>query len=161
MNIYQIIQSQYLASLDMLEKVIESCPEHVWRADSHKNRFWHIAYHALFYVHLYLQPTEADFRSWPKAHPKTNSLQPSDSPGEPYSQAELLEYVAFCRTQVREIVPMLDLHAASGFSWLPFSKLETQFYNIRHLMQHTGELMERLWTDAGVEVNWVGMHPVD
>jgi len=27
----------------------------------------------------------------------------------------------------------------SGFDWLPFDKLELQFYNIRHIMQHTGE----------------------
>ena len=56
-----------------------------------------------------------------------------------------------------ERVPQLDLEAESGFGWLPFGKLELQFYNIRHLQQHTGELMERLGTRAHVDVDWVGM----
>lgn len=161
MNIYNIIQSQYLASLEMMFSVIASCPDALWNAEKDKNRFWHVAYHALFYIHLYLQPTEADFENWSKAHPKTSSLNPGDEPGKPYSRQDLLEYVDFCRAQVRTIVPRLDLHAESGFDWLPFSKLETQFYNIRHLMQHTGELMERLWVEAGIEVQWVGMQVVD
>jgi hypothetical protein len=54
-------------------------------------------------------------------------------------------------------VPQLNLEAASGFDWLPFGKLELQFYTIRHIQQHTGELMERLGSRAGVEVNWVGV----
>ena len=46
--------------------------------------------------------------------------------------------------QVVERVTQLDLEAHSGFEWLPFGKLELQIYSIRHLQQHTGELMERL-----------------
>ena len=36
-------------------------------------------------------------------------------------------------------VSQLNLEAASGFDWLPFSELELQFYTIRHIQQHTGE----------------------
>ncbi len=43
----------------------------------------------------------------------------------------------------------------SGFFWLPFGKLELQFYNIRHLQHHTGELFERLGA-VGVTLDWVG-----
>ena len=53
----------------------------------------------------------------------------------------------------------LDLEAESGFYWLPFNKLELQFYNIRHLTLHTGELAERLWAVAGEETRWVGKRP--
>jgi hypothetical protein len=34
-----------------------------------------------------------------------------------------------------------------------------QFYNIRHVQQHTGELCERLGAKGEVEVDWVGMQP--
>ena len=54
-------------------------------------------------------------------------------------------------------VDALDLQAESGFDWLPFNKLELQFYNIRHIQQHTGELCERLGTVGDIEVDWVGM----
>ncbi|HNS50851.1 MAG TPA: hypothetical protein PKO09_06665 [Anaerolineae bacterium] len=46
--------------------------------------------------------------------------------------------------------------AGSGFHWLPFSKLELRHYSIRHLQQHTGELMERLGARSGVSVNRMG-----
>lgn len=50
-----------------------------------------------------------------------------------------------------------SLHAESGFYWLPFDKLELQFYNIRHIQQHTGEHCERLGAYGEIEVGWVGM----
>ena len=78
--------------------------------------------------------------------------------GEPYSKAEVLEYLGFCQGQVALILPELNLESdESGFSWLPFNKLELQFYNIRHLQQHIGELCERLGTKARIDVDWVGM----
>jgi len=60
---------------------------------------------------------------------------------------------------VRKRLPQTDLEAESGFYWLPFNKLELQFYNIRHIQQHTGELYERLGTRANIELDWVGMQP--
>jgi hypothetical protein len=63
----------------------------------------------------------------------------------------------FCRQEVKEKVAELDLDADSGFDWIPFNKQELQFYNIRHLQHHTGELCERLGTAAGIDIQWVGM----
>jgi hypothetical protein len=76
--------------------------------------------------------------------------------GEPYSREEILEYHELCREQVEEQVASMDLEAQSGFYWLPCGKLELQFYNIRHIQQHTGELCERLGAAGDVEVEWVG-----
>ena len=76
--------------------------------------------------------------------------------GEPFTKEEILAYLDMCQHEVNEKTRELDLDAESGFEWLPFNKLELQFYNIRHLQQHTGELMERLGTRANIEVNWVG-----
>lgn len=149
MDIAQVITSQYLASLEMLKQAIVKCPEMLWDEPDEPRKFWHIAHHALFYAHLYLQPTEKDFRPWAKGLPE----------GEPYDRETVLEYLAFVQAQVMECVPRLDPEAASGFFWLPFGKLELQFYNIRHIQQHTGELMERLGSRAGVELNWVSMKP--
>jgi len=162
MNIYTIIQSQYLASLEMLRRVVEACPENLWNADKDTNRFWLVAYHAIFYTHLYAHPSEADFTPWEKGQPGLQFMgRPPEGAEKPdtagaYTKGEILEYITHCRQQVTGIVPGLDLHGPSGFDWLPLSKLELQFYNIRHLMLHTGELSERLWVDAGLETGWVG-----
>jgi hypothetical protein len=159
-----VIRSQYLAALAMLEQAIVDCPEPLWYDTSYKNRFWHIAYHALFYTHLYLQETLEDFVPWEKHSDTHSSLrQPDASEGQvadehtPYSQDAILEYLAMCQTIVEEKTAGLDLDAQSGFHWLPFGKLELQFYNIRHLQHHTGELCERLGTKGSVDVGWVAM----
>jgi hypothetical protein len=156
MDIKTILQSQYLATLEMLKNAIEQCPESKWADPEPKNKFWHIAFHSLFFTHFYLHPTEGDFVPWEK-HRDVVSLSPSDDPeaAQPYSQAELLEYLAFCQQQVREKVTVADLEAESGFHWLPFTALEKHIYNIRHTQLHAGELCERLG-QAGIDVDWVG-----
>jgi len=163
MNLPEVIMAQYQASLEMLKETITRCPASLWDDPSDKTRFWHIAYHALFYTHLYLQDSEQTFTPWAKHRPEYQYLGqvpwPPYAPpqiGQPYDKATVLEYLVFCQQRVVERVPQLDLEAASGFDWLPFGKLELQFYTIRHIQQHTGELMERLGTRANVEVDCVG-----
>jgi hypothetical protein len=165
MDLKQIIQSQYLASLEMLKAAIQGCPEGLWDSPKHKNRFWHVAYHCLFYTHLYLQPSEEEFEAWDKHRDEYEFMGPIPWPphhepqiGDPYTKTEVLAYLEICQQQVKELIPEVNLASEeSGFHWLPFNKLELQFYNIRHIQQHTGELCERLGTEAGLDVDWVGM----
>ena len=73
----------------------------------------------------------------------------------PFTKDEVLEYLSFVEKQVADSIPGTDLEAESGFHWLPFDKLELQFYNIRHIQQHTGELYERLDAHGNIELGWV------
>ncbi len=147
MHLHLVIQSQYLAALAMLRQVIVHCPESLWDAPGKQDKFWRKSYHALFYAHLYLQRTEKDFIPWEKHH---------DPDGDtPFTKSEVLEYLSFVEKQVAGSLPMTDLEAESGFHWLPFAKLELQFYNIRHIQQHTGELYERLDAHENIELSWV------
>lgn len=165
MDYHTMIHSQYLATLAMLQQAIEKCPDALWDQAADKVKFWHIAYHALFYTHLYLNPTAADFTPWVNHRVDYQVMGPIHwegnrlpNIGEPYTKVELLDYLAFCRQHMDAYVPTLDLTApASGFDWIPMSKFELQIYTMRHLQQHTGELMERLGTQAGISVDWVGM----
>jgi hypothetical protein len=150
------IQSQFLATLEMLRKAIEACPDEIWADPEPTNKFWHIAFHSLFYTHFYLSSAQVDFVAWEKHHDVV-SLSPSDTLEvvEPFTQAEMLEYLAFCQEQVKEKVTASDLEAESGFHWLPFSTLEKHLYSIRHTQLHVGELCERLG-QAGIDISWVG-----
>ncbi len=166
MDYSEIIISQYQAALEMLKQTIAECPEASWSSPDDKTQFWQIAYHALFYTHLYLQDSVQAFRPWSKHRKDYQNIGqlpgPLSSPpqiGEPYAKGDVLEYLAVCQHQVKERVPHLNLEAASGFDWLSFSKLELQFYTIRHIQQHVGELIERLGTRAGAEIDWVVMKP--
>jgi len=156
------IVHQYRASLAMLAKTIELCPEPLWLSTGYTNRFWHIAYHAVFYTHLYLHSDDAGFKPWVKHQPGTNFLGPRPGdPNEPpkngfsYSKADVNEYHAVCRAELERRVSALDLSAPSGFHWLPFNKFELQLYNIRHLQHHTGQLADRLRTAENIGVGWI------
>ena len=160
MSVKQTVKSQYFAALAMLKQAVEACPDTLWDDPGYESPFWHIAYHVLFYTHLYLQPTEQEFSPWEKQQDGYRSLASSGKEeGEPYSKEDVLDYHRLCREQVEEQVTALDLEAESGFYWLPFTKLELQFYNIRHIQQHTGELYERLGAAGGPELGWVGKGP--
>ena len=156
METKQILKSQYRASLAMLKQAIEKCPEQMWTDVTYKNPFWRVAYHALIYTHFYLHPTEADFTPWAKHIDGYQGFEPLAEGQKPYTKDEILKYLNLCLGQLDGLVEALDLYADSGFDWLPFNKLELQFYNIRHIMQHTGELCERLGSHGEIEVAWVG-----
>jgi hypothetical protein len=154
MKVKEIIKSQYGASLAMLRQAIVGCPDSLWHSPEDKNPFWHITYHAIFYTHFYLHLTEEDFVPWEKHRDDCVSLGGPRKGMEdegPCSKADILAYLGLCLEQMPGHVDALDLEAESGFYWLPFDKLELQFYNIRHIQQHTGELCER------GRLRWIGL----
>lgn len=163
MRVKEAIKSQYHASLEMLKQAIVRCPDHLWKSPDYTNRFWHIAYHVIFYTHFYLHPSEQDFVPWEKHRADYVSLEgprKGMAHEDTYSKEEILAYLGLCLEQMAAQVDSMDLDAGSGFHWLPFNKLELQIYNIRHVQQHTGELCERLGARGDVEVDWVGMKPI-
>jgi hypothetical protein len=162
LDMRRAVKSQFLAALAMLEQTIQRCPPDLWIDPQAKDQFWQIAYHALFYTHLYLQESEATFRPWPKYRKDYHLLGPIPwegnlihAIGEPYTRAEVLEYLEFCRIEGQTKLAALDFAGPSGFAWLTFNKLELQMYIIRHLQQHIGELGARL-SDRSIEIGWVG-----
>lgn len=171
MKLRQILKSQYHAALAMLGDAIRQCPDCLWASTEHKNAFWQIAYHTLFFTHVYLGPDEAAFRPW-KHH--QSKVQHEDGiaggrpePGsslpllpQPYTKAQVLEYWKFCDEMVDEAVDKLDLESAeSGFYWYRMSKLEHQLVNLRHIQHHEAQLADRLRAAAEIGIGWVGSRP--
>jgi hypothetical protein len=163
-----ILKSQYHASLAMLKDAIEKCPEEVWLDARYSNGFWQIAYHVLFYTHLYLHRDEASFRPW--AQHQSQVQHPSGLKGrretdsglppfpDPYSKAQVLELWNICDRMVDDAIDGFDLDAPEcGFWWYQMGKLEHQFVNIRHIQHHTAQLLDRLRVSADIGIPWVGM----
>jgi len=153
------IARQFGAALKMLREAIELCPEELWLGAEDTNPFWRVAYHTLFYAHLYSQESVDAFQSWPKHREEVRMLSPrkeGEQDPAPYSKAEVLEYHEFCSGEVASRVMQTRLEADSGFYWLPFNKLDLQMYTIRHIQHHTGQLVERLRQVCDVGVRWVG-----
>ena len=93
MNVQGALKSQYHASLAMLKQAIEQCPDDLWAGGSYPIAFWRVAYHALFFTHLYLQPDEQAFRPWEHHRKEYQFLGALPFPpyrqpkiGEPYSK---------------------------------------------------------------------------
>ncbi len=163
----KILKHQYHATLAMLRETIERCPDDVWFSDEQKNSIWQIAYHALFFTHVYLQPSEAAFRPW--EHHQGN-VQNEDAFAieedpksrlpllpKPYMKSVVLEYWNFCDQMIDRAIDALDLQSPeSGFHWYKFSKLEHQIMNIRHIEHHTAQLADRLRASHGIAIRWVG-----
>jgi len=162
-----ILKSQYHASLAMLRHGIELCPDDLWTSTDHRNAPWQLAYHTLFFAHLYLQVNDAAFRPWAEhvgdvqypdgiaGPPESGSRLPLLP--EPYTKEQALRYWRRCDEMVSDAVDAMDLTSdESGFSWYPVPKLEHQLINIRHIQHGAAQLADRLRGVADVGVDWVG-----
>src|SRR6185295_20190502 len=96
------LKSQYHAALAMLRDAVERCPADEWSNADRKNRFWQVAYHTLFFTHLYLQRDEAAFQPWAQHRGGDDGIA-----GDPYTQAQVLEYWFLCDSIVDDAVDVL------------------------------------------------------
>lgn len=156
MDIKRALKGQYRAGLKMLRQCIADASEDLWASGGHPRTYWRIAYHAVFYTHLYLMPTKEDFQPWDKHRDGATDLWEDPPVIEPYSQVELLEYLDWLDANVSDFVDRLDLESPeSGFEWYPnIEKLDHQILNIRHLAGHMGQLSELAMRGGIEEIDW-------
>ena len=162
MDIRECFCSQYYASLEMLQQAVVKCPDSLWNDMNNKNKFWHIAYHTLFYTHMYLQEHEKTFIPWVKHRNQYQFMgsvpwPPYERPKieEPYNKSDVSEFLLVCQNEIELKLPATDMSTPSGFHWLPFTKFELQLYNIRHIQHHTGQLFGRLGMQSDVKLQWI------
>lgn len=158
MEIKRALKGQYHAGLAMLRQTIEQFPDELWESGIHPRNPWRIAYHAIFYTHLYLMAEESAFRGWEKHRQHVPALwQDEDGPPEEpaYSKSETLEYLDMVDAGVDNWVDQIDLDSPNaGFDWYSIPKLDHQILNIRHLQGHVGQLSE-LAMAQGVDLDWI------
>lgn len=161
------LKSQYHAALAMLRQAVELCPDSVWTAKDHRNAPWQIAYHTMFFAHLYACVDEHAFAPW--THHVADVQVPDGIPGppdpesplpliaDPYSREQVLEYCSWVDGWIDDAVDGMDILASkSGFSWYPIPKLDHQLVNIRHIQHGAAQLADRVRAAADLGVDWVG-----
>jgi hypothetical protein len=157
MEIKFALKRQYHAGLAMLRECVEKSSDEIWLSGKHPRNFWRIAYHAVFFTHLYLGQTVDDCTAWEKHRESATSLWESENPEvlEPYSKTEILGYINLVDQMIDETVDGLDLACeTTGIPWYKnMGKLEHEILNIRHLQTHVGQLSELL-IENGVEGNY-------
>lgn len=164
MSIQTSLKGQYHAAMAMLLDAVRKCPDELWTGGGHAVPFWRVAYHALFFTHLYLGVDVKAFRPWERHREEAEQLGPMPWAGnrmpkavEPYTKAEILEYWRVCDAMVDGCVDAMDLDAREcGFPWYRLPKLDHQINNIRHIQHHAAILIGRLKQSGGIDVGWVG-----
>jgi hypothetical protein len=152
------LKRQHHAALQMLRLAVERCPESVWIGGEHPRNYWRIVYHAAAYAHLYLYENLDRWVRWEPARKECAWLDGDDVPVmEPYTQAQMLDYVDLIRTQVDSRIDALDLSDPNcGYTWYPeVSRVELLVLSLRHLHGHIGQLSERL-IEQELDVDWLG-----
>jgi hypothetical protein len=151
------IGQQFGAAIAMLENAMVACPDQLWGDRSRKPEFWYVAFHALFYLDLYLSPSDKGF-----APPPPFTLDEMDErgllPDRVYAREELLAYLRHGRDKCAATIAALSddqLERRSGFSWLDISVVEVHLYNIRHIQHHVGQLNLMLAQISGAAPRWV------
>src|SRR2546422_11459868 len=103
-----IIWQQFGAAIDMLDNALRACPDELWRERLWNDRslqpefseFWYVAYHALFWLDLYLSDSIEGFA--PPAPFTLAELDPVGLlPERVYTKDELQIYLAHGRNKCR------------------------------------------------------------
>lgn len=163
-----VIRHQFGAAIDDLGNTIEACPDELWRARLWEHpenpterpefsEFWYIAYHALFWLDLYLTGTDEGF-----APPAPFTLSEWDEEGLPppktYTKDELQGYLAHCRRKCQTTIEVMTDEEAERrcrFGWGELSFAELLLYNMRHVQSHAAELKLLLGQKTGSAPGWV------
>ncbi|MEO8607559.1 MAG: DinB family protein [Chloroflexota bacterium] len=144
------IWGEFGAAIDYLADTVNACPDELWRAPLWKTpdkpaelaQFWYVAYHTLFWLHLYLTGTEDGFLP-PAPFTLIEQDEYGPIPERVYTKAELLVYLKEGRQKCRAtIAAMTDetAHRHCQFSWGECSFLELLIYNLRHVHGHASQL---------------------
>lgn len=153
-SIIHSIQSQFSATIQMLENGISACPPEHWNTE---RKFWYNAFHCLFFMDYYLTMQPKDYKPPP---PFTESEFEDRMPERVYSKEELLIYLRYNRDKLHQLCANLNNDSLNN-RWInssgsmDYSITEILLYNIRHVQHHTAQLNLILREETGEAPDWV------
>ncbi len=169
---------QFGATIDMLENALVACSAPLWTKSLWHNppdsgflpefsEFWHITYHTLFWLDLYLSGRpEEEFT--PPAPFIWTEIDPPVSPEQPYTREELHVYLVNLRQKCQITIAELTDEQAQrqvDYPWAegrPVSFLELLLYTMRHVQEHAAQLNLFLGQhDIEGTSDWVGQAQAD
>ena len=107
-------------------------------------------YRRLSREHAEIAPVVALYQIWSRT--RSDLAAALEMVGDP----EMRELAEAEVAASKERLPQIDIGAMEKHPEPLYTMLELQIYNIRHLMQHVGEMGERLGSRLGTEIDWVG-----
>ena len=148
---------QYSSAIEMLDNALADCPDElwtrrVWPLDPQPNftqqfaEFWHVGYHTLVWLDLYLAGVPEEEFSSPAPFVSGEIDAVESTPDLSYSKEMLRAYLALLHDRCRATLLELTLEEASRpveYPWTggqPISYLELLLYNLRHVQEHAAQL---------------------
>jgi hypothetical protein len=159
-KIFNAINEQYGAAIAMLEQNLNSCPKEVWDERGNGPPFWHVAYHAMWFLDWYLSESKEARKSFKSKFGDASSHleQLNKTPEISLTNEQLLDYLAEIKEKAKirfEHLTSDELIQPSVFEWHGNSVLSSLLYNLRHLMLHIGALNLRVHRKGVKLDNWV------
>lgn len=144
------IWSQFGAAIQTLDDLLRACPAELWRRriwrdgeqEAQLSEFWYVAYHALFWLDLYLYGAEEGFAP-PAPFALIEMERPYRLPDPPYTKEQVRAYLEHGRRTCRATVAALTDEKARRrctFAWGEVTYLELLLYNMRHVQEHAAQL---------------------
>lgn len=162
LKIIDALNEQYGAAIGMLMHNLKKCPKEVWDDRTDGPPFWHVAYHAMWFLDWYLSDSHSTRESFQSKFGDKSShfeqLTVTNIRDIILTPEQLIDYLSEIKEKAKNRFDNLtsdDLVRPSVFDWHGNSVLSSLLYNLRHVMLHIGALNLRLHR-KGVELdNWV------
>ncbi len=163
-QIKRSLWSQFGASMDMLENVLQLCPDTYFESD---RKFFHLAFHSIIFLDYYLTIPPKDFSPVLSFTIKDPNELPDEAIGDVfpdrlYSKKELIAYLSFCRQKCRQLISSLtEEQLGQRFveegekDAMDFSLMEILLYNMRHVQHHVAQLNWMLRNEIDEATAWV------
>lgn len=162
-SIYDILASQYKASLGMLRQVLDKVPGEQWNTEDYSNPIWQIAYHILWATKFYLGENPESYVPFDNAIEGAESLggsQEWENPEEGvvvegfHTKEDLFSFIEQLESDLQQKIALISLDGYSGFEWYPYTRLELHINYIRHIQHHTAQIIERLKAKGITGFQW-------
>jgi len=162
-----MIGRQFAAAIQTIRFAIEACPDQLWDDRSDGSPFWHLAYHALYYVDFYLSDDAETFKATDFHEDKAQFL-PGDyreyggivtTPEKAIGKDQLLGYADHCLRKCDEVFEKLTeerVRERCGFWWYKLNVGEFLLNSLRHTQHHAGQLALILRRRADIGIDWLG-----
>jgi len=159
----KLSSGQYEATLCMLSRCIDQCPESLWNKPVGNLKFCQVVFHALFFTDFYLEDSDRSFRDQPFHRENADFFRDYEEleyveQKQLYDRASIRNYLQHCRAKFASVVADETEHtliARCGFERREVSRAELHACNIRHIQHHASQLSLHLRLNAEECVEWV------
>jgi hypothetical protein len=154
------LNEQYGAAIEMLKQNLKACPKEVWDDRTDGPPFWHVAYHAMWFLDWYLSDSKKARENFKSKFGGVSSHleQLNKTPDIILTPHQLFDYLSEIKQKAKNRFENLasdELNRPSIFDWHGNSVLSSILYNLRHLMLHIGALNLRLHRKGVKLDNWI------